>query len=165
MSEIRNYPNGYEITICKRRDILDCLDKNIIDKQVVSSVIEELEDDLLNYVLNDIPASIPTLGSIKYIEEKKIKNSEEIRSLLKEGRDLLSKDEYIMLKSKLNKDVYSKVSGDRYYKYITSKYIKDNSEFYKFLLKTHTEIEARIICYTFRIYTLDDQYKTYHGTE
>ena len=44
MSEQFKFPNGgYEVTVLRKQDILDCIDDNIIDKEL-NSRFEELKD-------------------------------------------------------------------------------------------------------------------------
>lgn len=164
MSEVHKYPNGYDVTVCNRRDILACLDENIVDKQVLSAIIEDLEDNIWTYIQDGKSAGIPYLGSISFIEDKKIRNSEEIKELKREGRELMSKEEYCMFKHKLNKEIQASVGRDRFYKYTIATFITHNFGYFRFLCKTHTEAEARLISYSMRIYTLEDQYRTYHGS-
>lgn len=165
MSEIRKYPYGYSITVCNRQDILDCLDKNVVDKEVVLRVIDSVEEEIFNSVMSGESASLPYLGRIHVDKEKRLLRSEEVRDIMDESRKVLTKEEYFNFKKKLEKDVYSSAKMDRYYHYIVGTFIKKHPNLYKHLLENHTEEEARIIIYTCRAYTTEDQYKVYHGTD
>ena len=33
-TEVRTFPNGYDVRVVRKQDILDCIDDNIIDKDI-----------------------------------------------------------------------------------------------------------------------------------
>ena len=43
MADTYKFPGGgYDVTVFKKQDVLDCIDKNILDKDVALAVIEQL---------------------------------------------------------------------------------------------------------------------------
>ena len=46
MADTFKFPYGYNVTVCRKQDIVKCLDENVVDKEVVLALIEQLEVDM-----------------------------------------------------------------------------------------------------------------------
>lgn len=162
--ETFKFPNGFEFHACRKKDILDEIDDSV-DKDVLETIIDTLEADAREFLVEKQLAGIPYLGSIGISEAKKLRKSEEIQQLIRDGKEVLTKEEYKVFRLKLNAETKHHAAQKRYFAYAVGTYIKQNRGFYEFLLQNHDEKAAQLICYTSRIFTLEDQYNTYHGTE
>jgi hypothetical protein len=46
MSEIFRFPNGgYEVTVCRKKDIIDSIEDDSVDKEILDALIEQCERD------------------------------------------------------------------------------------------------------------------------
>ena len=53
MADTFKFPNGgYDVTVLKRQDILDCIDANIIDKEVALAIVDQCELDAAEFTDN-----------------------------------------------------------------------------------------------------------------
>lgn len=149
MADVYRFPNGgYEVTVCKKQDILDCLDKNITDKEVLLDIIKQLEKDAADFIKKGRWTGIPFIGNIRVPEFTKLRNSEEQRELIAEAKDTLDHDQYIMFRKRLNIDTATKVKKERYYKYILSIAINRNNKTFRTLCKRKGETYARVFLFT-----------------
>ena len=48
MVDTLKFPNGYDVIVCRRDDIMDCIEKNITDKELVLEVINNCELNIIN---------------------------------------------------------------------------------------------------------------------
>ena len=60
MADIFKFPNGgYDITVCRKQDIIDALDANVTDKEVVLAIITQCEVDATNFLKEGRWTGIP----------------------------------------------------------------------------------------------------------
>ena len=58
MADTYKFPGGgYDVTVFKKQDVLDCIDKNILDKDKVQGLIDRLKEEF-DFILLDSPAGI-----------------------------------------------------------------------------------------------------------
>ena len=107
MSDVFKFPNGYDVTVCRKQDILDCLDANIIDKDVVLAVITQGELDASNFIKAGRWAGIPFLGSIRIPKRSLKLESTEVKTLLDDARQSMNTEQYMIFRQKLNADINS----------------------------------------------------------
>lgn len=148
MSDTFKFPNGYDVTVVRKQDIIDCLDENVIDKEVVLAVISQCELDASNFIQSGRWTGIPYLGSIRYSNYLKKLNSPEVQSLIEESKNTLDKEKYIIFRHKLNIDLHKEEKEERYYRYIVSHFVNNNRKFYNKLVKKYNEPIAQFICWT-----------------
>lgn len=66
MADVFRFPNdGYDVTIVKKQDILDCIDENIIDKEVALSIVEHCEKTAAEFISSGRWTGIPFIGNIR----------------------------------------------------------------------------------------------------
>ena len=66
MADTYKFPGGgYDVTVFKKQDVLDCIDKNILDKDVALAFIEQLEVDAANFLKEGRWTGIPFIGNIR----------------------------------------------------------------------------------------------------
>lgn len=148
MADIYRFPNGgYEVVVCKKQDILDCIDKNITDKEVLLDIIKQCEKDAAEFIKQGRWTGIPFIGNIRIPKSIQIMNSPEQQELIKEARETLDTDQYMMFRKQLNIDISKKVKNERYYNYITSIAINKNRGLFKTLCKKYGEHYAKVHLY------------------
>ena len=87
MADIYKFPSGgYEVTVCKKQDILDCIDKNIIDKEVALAIVERCEIDAANFLKEGRWTGIPFIGNIRIPKLKQLEESPEQQALIAEAK-------------------------------------------------------------------------------
>lgn len=145
MADIFKFPNGgYDVTICRKKDILECIDENIIDKDVALAIVEHCEYTAADYIKEGVWAGIPFIGNIRISKTKQLLKSDEQQALIAEAKENLDKDKYILFRKRLNKENVKRISQDRYYRYITSIAVSNNRKLFKHLCKTKGEVFARV---------------------
>lgn len=148
MSDIIRFPNGgYDVTICRRQDIIDCIDKNIVDKDVAMAIVEHCEFQAANFIKEGRWTGIPFIGNIRVPKSIQLLKSDEQQALIKEAKENLDKDRYVIFKKALNKDNTKRISQERYYRYITSLAAAKNKKLYKKLCAEKGEVYARLFLY------------------
>lgn len=148
MADTFKFPNGgYDVTICRKQDIIDCIEKNITDKEVALAIVEHCEFQAAAFIREGKWTGIPFIGNIRVPKTIEMLKSDEQQALLKEAREQLDKDKYILFKKQLGKENFKKAAQDRYYRYITSIAVTKNRKLFKKLCATKGEVYARLFLY------------------
>ena len=148
MADTFKFPNGgYDVTICRKKDILECIDKNIVDKDVALAIVEHCEYAAANFIKDGIWAGIPFIGNIRKSKTKELLHSDEQQALIAEAKENLDKEKYILFRKRLNKENVKRISQDRYYRYITSIAVNNNKKLFRKLCNTKGEVYARLFLY------------------
>ena len=139
---------GYDIKVVRKEDILQCIDSNILDKDVMLAFINQLEVDATNFLSQGRWTSLPYIGTLRRNEYKERINSEEVKDLVDAAKETLDKNKYILFRKDIRNDIAKSIKRERLYKYTLSKFVTKNKEFYKYLESTKGELYARVMCYT-----------------
>lgn len=148
MSEIFRFPNGHDVKVYRKSDIIQCIEENIIDKEVALEVVKQCEISAMNVLLNGGWAGIPYFGNIRIPEHKKLLNSEEMQGIVEDAKETLSHENYVLFREQLRIDATIKAKKNRYYNYILAKYCSNNSKLYKRFIKEKGVNGAKVIIYT-----------------
>lgn len=148
MSEIFKFPKGYDVVVCRKEDILNCIEDNITDKDVAYAVIEQCEKDIAKFLTEGKWAGVPYLGSIRIPSHISKIYSQETLELEASAKETLSHDQYVVFKKDLHLGIVKDVKSQRYINYITSRFTNRNRRFYKTLCNTKGEVYAKLLCYT-----------------
>lgn len=149
MSDIFKFPNGgYEVSICRKQDILDAIDSNIIDKEIALSIVEQCELDCEAFVRKGRWAGIPYIGNIRVPKGTQLMNDPEQQALIDEAKALLEKDKYILFRKQLFADNKKRIKQNRYFSYITSISANKNKKLYRKLSRTKGEAYAKIYMFS-----------------
>lgn len=148
MADTFKFPNGgYDVTICRKRDILDCIDKNIVDKDIALAIIEHCEFQAAAFIREGRWTGIPFIGNIRKPKTVELLRSDEQKALIEDAKNQLEKEQYIMFRKQLNKDNVKRIANDRYYRYITSIAVNNNRKLFRKLCNTKGEVYARLFLY------------------
>ena len=95
MSDIYKFPSGgYEVTVFKKQDILDCIDNNILDKEIALTLIEQLEIDAANFLKEGRWTGIPFIGNIRVPKLRQLQESPEQQALIEEAKAINNNTEF-----------------------------------------------------------------------
>ena len=167
MADTYKFPGGgYDVTVFKKQDVLDCIDKNILDKDVALAFIEQLEVDAANFLKEGRWTGIPFIGNIRIPKLRQLEESPEQQALIAEAKENLDADKYILFRTQLGKENSKHIKQERYYRYITSIAISHNRRLYKKLCEEKGEYFARIYLYaSYNITSLDNEYIIFDNDE
>lgn len=148
MADIFNFPNGYPVRICRKDDIINVINDNIIDKDIALELVKDCEQAAIEFLNQGCWASIPFIGNIRTPEVMVKAKQEEIKELIADAKDELDKDKYLLFRKNVYTDLAKQVKQDRYRNYMTSKFVKANIKFYKHLCSDFGENLAIFLCST-----------------
>lgn len=149
MADTFKFPNGgYDVIVCRKKDILDCIDKNIIDKDVALAIVDNCEFNAASFIREGRWTGIPFIGNIRIPKTVQMLKSDEQKALINEAKETLDKEQYIMFRRKLNKENTKQIKQDRYYRYITSIAVAKNRNLFRKLCETKGEVFARLYLYS-----------------
>lgn len=149
MPDIINFPNGgFEVIVFKRQDILDCIDDNIIDKEVALALIESCEVDIAECLNNEKWTGIPYIGNVRVNPLTKKLQSEEIKSKIEDAKNVLDRNEYIIFRKQLSIDISQRIKRNKTINYMTSIAVKKYKRYYNLLCKYGDNKRAEFICYS-----------------
>lgn len=148
MGDTIKFPNGgYDVRIVRKQDILDCLDKNVTDKEVILEIIEQFEIDASNFINQGRWTGLPFVGNVRVPPKIKAEQQEEQQELIQVAKETLDKQKYYMFRKQLGIDNHLKNKQETLYRYILSKMIKKNNKTYKKLVVKKGELWARLHSY------------------
>ena len=149
MADIFQFPRGgYEVEVLRKEDILNTIDDYIIVKEIALDIIKKCEQDAIDFLKQGEWVSIPFIGSIKIPDTVKLMSDDKTKELLKSAEEELDKQKYILFRRSLANDVGKRVKINRYQNYMTSKFVTNNKQLYKKLVKDFGEHIAKFLCYT-----------------
>ena len=163
MPESRKFPpEGYQVTVLRKQDVLKCIDENIIDKEIALEIVRRCEIDAANFVKNGRWAGIPFLGNLRIPKIVQTFLSEDTQQLMAEAKENLDEHKYLLFRRQFATDTVKREDRERYYKYELSKFVGKNLKFFRTLVTEKGEKLARVVCFTLRnmaIVTEDNVYE------
>lgn len=155
MPEVRKFPpEGYEVTVLRKQDVLKCIDENIIDKEIALEIVRRCEIDAANFLKEGRWAGIPFLGNLRIPKVVKTFLEEDTQQLMEDAKANLDKDKYLLFRRQFAKDVVKREDRERLYKYELSKFVGKNLKFFRALVDEKGEKFARVISFTLRNMTI-----------
>lgn len=157
MPDTFKFPNGgYEVKVYRKEDILKAINDNIIDKEVALELINRCEIDATNYLKHGAWASIPFMGNIRVPKFNQIAKSKEVQELIKDAKNTLNENKYILFRKQLNSDIAKHVKKERYYNYIVSSIVRRNMKLFKLISERHGDCYARFLFYCMKDFDIVD---------
>lgn len=165
MKDVYNFPNGgYEVRIVRRSEVLEAIDKNIIDKDIALAIVERCELDCANFLKEGRWANIPYIGNIRIPKAKQLIKSEEQQTLISDAYDNLDTDSYLMFRKQLNQYNAQRARFEKSYNYLLAIMVNRYNKYYNYLKRNKGDYKARITVYTFAsLDPLTEDFKTYNG--
>lgn len=147
-TEVRKFPNGgYDVRVVRKQEVLDCIDNNIIDKDIALDLINQIEIDACQYVNEGKWASIPYIGNIRLNEGGNALR--ENKELLADAKAKLSEEKYILFRKQLVVTRKIKAKEARYFNYMVSIYANLNRKLYNALVESNGETFAKVLMFSF----------------
>ena len=147
MADTFNFPNGFEVKVFRKSDIIDCIDANIIDKETALAVITQCELDASNFIREGRWTGIPYIGNIRIPEAKKRFNSEENKELLETAKETMPKEQYVLFRKRLAVDITKKIKQEKLYRSIVAMVASRNPYLYRKYCNNKGENIARLHMY------------------
>lgn len=165
MKDVYNFPNGgYEVRIVRRSEVLEAIDKNIIDKDIALAIVERCELDCANFLKEGRWANIPYIGNIRIPKAKQLIKSEEQQTLISDAYDNLNTDSYLMFRKQLNQYNAQRARFEKSYNYLLAIMVNRYNKYYNYLKRNKGDYKARITVYTFAsLDPLTEDFKAYNG--
>ena len=114
-TEVRTFPNGYDVRVVRKQDILDCIDDNIIDKDIALELVSQCEIDAAKYLSDGKWTGLPYLGNVKIREGRTIlENNKELRE---DAKNILDEEKYVLFRKRLVIENKEKLKHNRYVNY------------------------------------------------
>lgn len=142
------FPDGYDVKVVRKEEILECIAKNITDPEVVMAVIKNCEIDAANYLREGRWAGIPYIGNIRIPKGKQKLKSTETQALIKEAKENLDSHKYILFRKNLGKHIGEQVKANRYFNYVVSKMVTKHTKYFRHLCDVKGELFAKVLLYT-----------------
>jgi hypothetical protein len=148
MADTFKFPNGgYDVTVLKRQDILDCIDANIIDKEVALAIVDQCELDAAEFIKEGRWTGLPFIGNVRVPKAKLMEEDPVQQALIDEAKATLDSKQYIMFRRQLSSDNHKKAAKERYFNYIVSQAVTKNRKLYLKLCDTKGEHYAKIFLF------------------
>lgn len=155
MPESRKFPpEGYQVTVLRKQDVLKCIDENIIDKEIALEIVRRCEIDATDFLKQGRWAGIPFLGNIRIPKIVQTFLAEDTQQLMAEAKENLDEHKYLLFRRQFATDAVKREDRERYYKYELSKFVGKNLKFFRKLATKHGEKLARVKCFTLRNMTI-----------
>ena len=145
MSEVFRFPNGYDVKVLRKDDVISRINNNNIDKELLSLIITDCEESAIDYLKEGRWAGIPFIGNIRIPKIVESLTSEESKAILDGAKQQLELEKYNAFKTAYIKDKAIQVKVERYNNYVLSKLITKNEKLYKRLIKEYGELYTKIL--------------------
>lgn len=144
MTDSYKFPGGKDVKVVRKQDIVDCINFNIIDKEVALAIVEQCELDAVNFLRQGKWVGIPFIGSIRASRVKQLQKSKEQQELIQYARENVSTEEYVLFRRNLAYDNERRIKAQKYYNYVLSMAVSKNRPLFKKLCKEKGIAYARI---------------------
>lgn len=135
MEQTRKFPSTtHDVIVVRKKDILDCIDKNITDKELALEVIKRCEIDCASFLKAGKWASIPFIGNIRIPKAIQIFKDENQIETLRDCKEVLDTEQYVMFKKQLCSNNEQRARHERTFNYTVSIMANRYSSRYKRVL-------------------------------
>ena len=167
MADTFKFPNGgYDVTILKKQDILNCIEENIIDKEIALEIVEHCEQAAAEFISNGFWAGIPFIGNIRIPKGRLMEEDPVQQRLIEEAKETLDHNQYIIFRRQLKSDNGKRIRQQRYFNYITSQAVAKNRKLYNKLCSEKGEAYAKLFLFASKhITAVNNEYITLEDYE
>lgn len=150
MIGVYKFPNGNDVEVYKREDIVKCIKNNITDANVILAVINDCEKQCADFISQGTWASIPFIGNFRIPKHTLMEQTEEQKELLKGASEILTNKDYVLFRKQVLIDNAKRAAQQRYFNYEVSKMVTKNRKTYNRLLNRLPKAIVHILFYTLR---------------
>lgn len=148
MSRIVKFPGGFDVTVVEKDDILQTIDDNIVDKEVLTEILSNLESDMYQFLKEGKWIGVPFLGNIRVPKYLQVIRSEEAQELIEEARVNLNPENYRTFRRNFGRYVTTQINNDRFYNYIISINTNRYKNYYKYIKRFYNRYNVRFYIYS-----------------
>lgn len=160
MADTFKFPNGgYDVVVLKKQDILDCIDDNILDKEVALAIIEQCEVHAADFIREGRWTGLPFIGNVRIPKHRVMQEDPAQQALIEEAKQTLDPNQYLMFRRQLTVENIKQAKHERYFNYIVSIAVNKNRKLYNKLCKERGEKYAKIYLFASKhITAIDNEY-------
>lgn len=164
MEETFKFPgNGYEVKVVRKQDVIDCIEDNILDKELALEIVKRCEIDAVNFIKQGRWTGIPFIGNIRIPKTTTLLNSEQQQELLTGAKENYNKEQYVMFRRQLCADNEKRVRQERLFNYTVSMLANRYPRLYKKLVNEKGVKVAQLILFTFNnLNVVNEEHLAYH---
>ena len=138
----------YEVEVYDKTDIISEINQSDIDKDLLVEIIDDLEEDIINFIKDGRWTGIPYLGNIRIPEGIVLNNTPEQKELISDAYNTMTRKEYGMFRYKLAVDNDIRIKSKRLFNYKASMNIRKFPKLYRRICKIHDANFVKIFMYT-----------------
>ena len=142
MTDSYKFPGGDDVKVVRKQDIVNCINKNIIDKEVALAVVQQCEIDAIGFLRQGRWTGIPFMGSIRASKVSQLEKQQ--KDLIEAARHTATVEQYVLFRRNLAYDNSRRVKAQKYYNYVLSMAVSRNRPLFKKLCKEKGVGYARI---------------------
>lgn len=152
------FPGGKDVTVVRKQDVIECINTNIIDKEVALAIIEQCEIDAANFLRQGRWTGIPFIGNIRASKVSALHKTKEQQELIDYVRNNSSIEHYVLFRKNLAADNEKRVKATKHFNYVLAMAVTRNRQGFKKLCKDRGEKYARIHYFlTYTITAVDNE--------
>lgn len=144
MTDSYKFPGGNNVTVVRKQDIIECIDDNIIDKEVALAIVQQCETDAATFLRQGRWVGIPFIGNIRANQVKKLEKTKEQQELIDAAYHTVTAEQYVIFRKKLAHDNEKRIKAQRYYNYVLASAVSKNRYLFKKMCKDKGEAFTRI---------------------
>lgn len=144
MADSYKFPGGNDVKVVRKQDVVDCINTNIVDKEVALAIVQQCEIDAANFLRQGRWTGIPFIGSIRASKVSQLEKSPEQREAIEAAKATVSTEQYVIFRRNLAYDNERRVKAQKYYNYVLSMAVSKNRPLFKKLCKEKGYAYARI---------------------
>lgn len=166
MEDTYKFPGGYDVKVVRKQDIIDCIDSNIIDKDVALAIVKQCEVDAANFLRQGRWTGLPFMGSLRPSPVVKLEKTKEQQELIEAAFEDSTKSQYVIFRKNLAHDNAKKLAAQKKYNYILSMSVSKDRPGFKRLVKEKGEHYARFRYYLKKcIVAVDNEFINFENGE
>lgn len=144
MEDSYKFPGGYDVKVIRKQDIIECINTNIVDKEVALAIIQQCETDAATFLRQGRWIGIPFIGSIRANQVRKLEKSAEQQELIDIAFHTATPEQYVIFRKTLAHDNERRIKAQRYYNYVLASAVSKNRSLFKKMCKDKGEAFTRI---------------------
>lgn len=142
MADTYKFPGGYDVKVVRKQDVIECINTNIVDKEVALALVQQCEIDAANFLRQGKWTGIPFIGSIRASKVSQL--GKEQQDIIEAAKDIATPEEYVLFRRNLAYDNDRRVKAQKYYNYVLSMAVSKNRNLFKKMCKEKGVAYARI---------------------
>lgn len=144
MEDTYKFPGGNDVKVVRKQDIVNCINENIVDKEIALALVQQCEVDAANFLRQGRWVGIPFIGNIRANQVRKLESSKIQQELISAAYQSATPEQYVLFRRELAYDNDRRIKAQRYYNFVLAKAVSKNKELFKILCKRKGEAFARI---------------------